>query len=72
MNLVEDIRTALAAASSSEGDVHAIYVAVARSRLSAAQRELVSLEAIVAAKERELVRVTHGDARQLDLGGPKP
>ena len=69
---LDDVRAALAGASSSDGDVHAIYLAVARSRLTAARRELEALEAVVSAKEQEMVRRHHGDAQQLALGDPKP
>lgn len=69
---IQRTKDALAGSSvATDGDVEVLYLAVARSALEAARREVDALSAIVTAREQELVRRRHGDAQQLALGGGK-
>ncbi len=69
---IQQCRDALSGASAAtDEEIAIIYIAAARARLEAARRDVDSLSAIVAAREAEIVRRAHGDARQLEIGGAK-
>lgn len=71
-DFIQRTKDALAASSvAPAGDVEVIYLAVARSAIEAARREVDALSSIVTAREQELVRRRHGDDHQLALGGGK-
>ena len=67
MTLIEEARAALAGASMTPDlQVSTIYLAIARSKVEAAKKDLAALDAIVTAREKALAGV---DVRQLTLGG---
>lgn len=61
MTPIDEIVYALAAATATpDREVRAIYVAIARSKLSELQARVAALEITISARERELLRVAGG------------
>ena len=72
MTPLEEARASLVAAThAKDPDLVVLYIAAARAVAVRMRAELDAFETVVAAREKELVRLAHGDREQLTIAGAK-